>query len=212
MYNLAMKITFLKKALPALVLIALSCAPVIKSEYMKEGIRNPNLAAVMKDQESFKGKLCILGGIIVRTTVTNEGSLIEALLVPVDSGGYPKEVRSVSARFLALLPNESGLLDPMVYRQNKEITLAATFEGVRMGRLNNAEYAFPFFVIRQIHLWHETGLYPPYYPYGPNPYAPYTPYSPYSPYYPYSPYAPWGGYSPWLNQPLPPPPAPPYGQ
>jgi outer membrane lipoprotein len=189
----------LKKLLPAffLVTFVISCAPVLRPEYMKEGIRNPNLPALLTNAASFKGKLFIFGGVIVNTRITSEGSLIEAIYVPVNKRGVPQEVQAISARFLALFPKDSGLLEPSVYKKNREVTIAGIYEGVRTGKINKAEYTFPFFVIRQIYLWREEELYPAYSPYGPyGVYPYYTPY--YSPFnYPYT-YAPnW--YAPGMN-------------
>src|SRR4030042_1838940 len=70
----------------------------------------------------YKGKIFILGGIIVNTKIVEKGSLIEAVYIPVDSRGYPEEVRHSNGRFLAFYPKEGGLLDPEIYRSGRNIT------------------------------------------------------------------------------------------
>ena len=52
--------------------VFLSCTPVIRKDLMESGIRNIPFAAMTSDPDSFKGKLFILGGIIVKTKVTDE--------------------------------------------------------------------------------------------------------------------------------------------
>lgn len=159
-----------------------SCAPVIRKDFMDVGIRDVPLSEVKNSPESYKGKLFILGGIIANTKVTREGSLIEALYVPVDSRGYLTG-NGRDGRYLALFPRESGILDPLVYRKGKRITAAAEFVEVREGRIEETEYAYPFFVIREVYIWDER---PYYYP------APYYPYYPYYWWdYPYPMW--WGG-------------------
>jgi outer membrane lipoprotein len=152
-----------------LLLAISSCAPVIRKDLMDVGIRDVPMSEVKKDPDLYKGKLFIMGGIIAHTKVVPEGSLIEALYVPVDAQGYLTG-NGNNGRYLALFPKESGLLDPVIYRSGKKITVAAEFMGTRSGKLDDAEYVYPFFVIREIYLWEERMYYypPPYY------YYPYT--------------------------------------
>jgi outer membrane lipoprotein len=170
--------------LSALVaLSAISCAPVIRRDLMDAAIRNIPLSEVKQHPESYVGKLFVLGGIIADTRVTAEGSLIEALYVTVDSQGYLKDV-TPDGRFQALFPKESGLLDPMIFRKERAITLAGEFVGTRKGKIGEMEYVYPFFKIKEIHLWQERREYYMYSSY----------------YYPY-PYMYWGGYPWWWDRP-----------
>ena len=134
--------------------------------------------------DNFKGKLFILGGLIVETRLVEKGSQIEALSVPVDSLGYLQDAGHSQGRFLALYPRAKGLLDPMVYRRGREVTLAGEFVEVRKGKIDEMDYVYPVFEIRDLYLWEERR--DPYnYPY-------------YDPFYYRSPslYDPWGWYYP----------------
>jgi len=169
-----------------------SCAPVLQKDLMQRGIYNPNLSEVKESPILNEGKLYILGGIIVKTTVTKEGSLIEAIFVPVNSYGYLKDYTTSSERFLALYRGK-GILDPLIYKKNREITLAGKFIEVRKGKIGDMEYDFPLFEIEGIYLWEEYQdtdryLYPPYY--YPPPFYRYR-YYPFYPYYDPYPYYPW---------------------
>ena len=149
-----------------LSVLLVSCAPVLRKEYMETGVRNIPLAEVKQDPGQFKGKLFILGGIIVNTKVTDEGSLIEAIYVKVDSRGYLES--GTDGRFLALYPKEGGMLDPQIYHKGRRITLAADFAGTRQGKIDETKYVYPFFVIKDLYLWEERAYYYPqpyYYPY-----------------------------------------------
>ncbi len=159
-----------------------SCAPVLRHDLMEAGIREFSLPDVVKSPDAYEGKLFVFGGIIVTTKATPEGSLIEALLVPVNARGYLKDVDAPQNRFLALFPKESGFLDPIIFKKNREITIAAEFKGLREGEIDEMLYTYPFFVIRQLYLWAERPEY--YWPY-------YEPY-PYWWDYPYR----WYGYPP----------------
>jgi outer membrane lipoprotein len=136
-------------------LLLLSCAPVLRKDFMDTAIRDISMSEIKRNPEFFKGKLFVLGGIIVNTKVTAEGSLIESLYVAVDSRGYLKGVGLSTSRFLALFPRESGLLDPMIFRNGREITLAGEFIGNREGKIDEMEYVYPLFRIKELYLWEE---------------------------------------------------------
>ena len=163
-------------ALSIFLLVAVSsCAPVLKQDTMDAGLREFSLSDMGKNPGIYEGKLFILGGIIVGTRVTQDGSLIEAVYVPVDSRGHLKNIGTTQNRFLALFPKESGFLDPIIFRQNREITFAGEFEGLRQGNIDEMEYTYPFFIIKELYLWAEKTEYY------------------YWRYY-YSPYSSWWGY------------------
>lgn len=109
------------------------------------------------------GKLYILGGIIVKTTFTAAGSQIEAVHVPVDSYGYFKGRGRSEGRFLAFLPKASGMLDPEIYTRGRRVTLAGEFVATRNGKIDETEYTYPVFQIKQVHLWTRERIYPAYY-------------------------------------------------
>jgi outer membrane lipoprotein len=168
-----------------------SCAPVIRKDFMDTATRNPSLTEMRQVPEKYKGRLFVFGGIIISTKVTAEGSLVEALYVPVDSRGSFKDTSISDGRFMALLPKENGILDPLIFKRDREFTFAGTFAGIKEGKIDEMQYAYPFFIIRQLYLWEERKEYivvPPYY-------APY----PYWWDYPY----PWGPYWRWRYGPPP---------
>lgn len=145
---------------------------------MYEGVRNVPFSQLREAPDAYRGKLFILGGLVVETRFTGKGSQIEALYVPVDSYGYLKETERSMGRFLAIYPREKGLLDPLVYMTGREITLAGEFLEIRKGKIDEMDYAYPVFEIKQIYLWEERKEY----------YYPFYPY-----YYPY----PYWWYDPW---------------
>jgi outer membrane lipoprotein len=158
----------MKRILVILILLALSiaCAPVLRQDLMKAGIRNPPLAQMTDDPERDRGRLFILGGIIVDTKLTDSGSQIEVLYVPVDSQGYLQSVPSSTWRFLALYPRERGILDPMIYKKGREVTIAGTLLGIYTGNIDGAKYVYTLFQVEQVYLWDQR-QYADRYPYGP---------------------------------------------
>ncbi len=182
--------------LMVVILVLSSCAPVLNKQLMREGTRNVPFPDLVANPDQYTGKLFILGGIIVDTKFMQKGSQIEALYVPVDSRGYLEEyVKYTGGRFLAFYPKERGLLDPVIYKKGREITLAGTFLTVQKGKIDEMEYVYPVFEIKQLYLWEEQQYYmgPAYpYPWYPYPYGWYDPWWPYPPYWYGPPYGPRG--------------------
>jgi outer membrane lipoprotein len=155
----------MRKLYPLITVAVLlvSCAPVLKYDLMKSGIFDVRLSEIKENPVANKGRLFILGGIIVNTTVIKEGSLIEAIYVPVDSRGYLKGVRVSNGRFLAIFRGKE-LLDPLIFSEKREITLAGVFLETREGKIGEMEYVYPLFEIEELYLWEEEKK-EPYYPY-----------------------------------------------
>jgi len=178
----------------ALFLALAGCAPVLDRGLMGQGAREFQLSHLVETPEVFKDHLFILGGVIVDTKLTEKGSQIEVLYIPVNSSGYLRDSQRYQGRFLAVYSRSKGILDPMIYKKGREITLAGDFVEVRKGKIDEMEYSYPVFEVRQIYLHEEYQHYPygwPYYPY-------------YYPYYYGSPFF----YDPW-RRPYPGPYGPP---
>lgn len=165
--------------------VLFACAPVLNRELMREGLRDVPLSEVRHAPDSYKGKLFILGGMIVDTKHTENGTQIEAVAVRVNRLGYLRdEVNLKDGRFLAIYPAEQGYLEPLVYKRGREITLAGEFLEIRKAKLDDVDYAYPVFMVKQIYLWDEYRRYPAYPYYYPSA-------------YPYGWYDPW--YGPWYG-------------
>jgi outer membrane lipoprotein len=135
--------------------VLLSCAPVLRQDLAGRSVYNFPLADVTDNPGLYKGKVLMFGGVIVKTTLTREGSLIEALYVPVDSRGYHRGIDNSAGRFLALFPGSRKILDPVIFSANREVTIAGEYVGTRKGRIDEIEYTYPFFRIIELYLWEE---------------------------------------------------------
>ncbi|MBI5676582.1 MAG: Slp family lipoprotein [Nitrospirae bacterium] len=179
----------MKKLLLIILTLAMlsSCAPVLNNELMSNGIFDMRASVLKEAPDMHRGKLFIMGGIIINTKATEAGSMIEAVYVPVDSMGFLKYSRASGSRFMALYPKDKGLLEPMIYSKNREITLAGEFLEARPGKIEDMSYTYPVFEIKELYLWEERAehyfiMAPPY---------------PYPPFYPsHRYYYPWY-YNPW---------------
>lgn len=135
--------------------LLLSCTPVLRQDLAGLSVYNFTLADVVQNPGSYKGKVLMFGGVIAKTTLTKEGSLIEALYVPVDSRGYHQGIDNSAGRFLALFPGSARILDPMVFSEKREVTIAGEYIGTRKGTIDEFEYTYPIFKIIELYLWEE---------------------------------------------------------
>ena len=189
-----MKITYSLCSL-TLCIILFSCAPVLNRTYMQEGEREVSFQTLRENPGQYQSKLFILGGVIVHTKFTEAGYQIEAMHVPVDRYGYFEDTGRSEGRFLALANKDGMMPDPIVYQPGRRITLAGESVGTRKGKIDEMEYVYPIFRIKQIYLWpKERRNYPPPYYYEPWFY-------PYPYYYRY----PWWKYPYYSHKPAPPP-------
>jgi outer membrane lipoprotein len=168
-------------------IILTACAPVFKKEIMESALINVPLSKVKQELPAYRDRMFILGGLIVTTKISEKGSLIEAINIPVDSFGRLKDIRLAEGRFLAIMPYERGFLDPLIYRQGRYITIAGRLIEIKTGKIDEIEYHYPLFEIIDIHLWEERKDYivlPPSYPYWYDPFW-------YDPWWRRYPYPPW---------------------
>ena len=158
-------------------LIFTGCAPIISKQLKREVSKDITFKEVIKDPETYKGKVILLSGIILGCKNTKEGTLIEMLQKPAGMEGRPKGGDESDGRFLALY---DGYLDTAIYSRGREATVAGEIKEKRRLPLGEIEYTYPLILIREIHLF------------KPKKEERFHPYP-----YPYWWYPPWGWHSYW---------------
>ncbi|MCK7487322.1 MAG: Slp family lipoprotein [Bacillus subtilis] len=114
-----------------LVLLVLSCAPVLRPDLMEQGARVIPFQEMKQNPAVYQGRLFILGGIILKTTLTREGSEIEALYVPVNQRGYFTDGAASNVRFLAVFPKKRASSTHTSTRRTVRLLVAGVFSGLR---------------------------------------------------------------------------------
>ncbi|WP_305045275.1 Slp/YeaY family lipoprotein [Geoalkalibacter sp.] len=165
------------------MLLALGgCTHVLPQSAREEVHPYLDLRDVKDDPAKYAGTTLLLGGLILDSEVTREGSRLEILSYNLDRWGRPLSADELSGRFLV---ETERILDPALYEKGRQVTLTGTLTGAVSRPLGKSAYSYPLLHLRAIYLWPRPDRYDPYvYPY----------YHPYS--YPYRPY-PFGWYYPW---------------
>lgn len=144
---------------------------------------------VIKNPKAGIGKKVLWGGTIVKTTVSQEGTLLEILQKPLNEQKRPLSTDESMGRFL--VERVSFFLDPAIYGIGRNVTIVGEIREERSGQIGEVSYRYPYVVASHIHLWqarflHGRNFYSPYpFLYGP----PYYFYSCYDPYW-YCPFGP----------------------
>lgn len=144
-----MKYRIWVKRLSILMLIMISCSPVLSPRLAGDGNVNVPLESMKEYPLFFEGNVYLLGGLIIGSRETGKGTLLELGYFQVNERGFFTE-EEPDGRFLALLPEEEGF-DSDEYPTGNYVSMVAEFTGTESG--NGLVSVYPVFGIRDIHIW-----------------------------------------------------------
>jgi outer membrane lipoprotein len=131
-------------------LLVWSCATPISEQALKQSDPGILFGELVRDPEKFKGKVVLLGGQIVSTTVKEGGTSVEVVQKPLDGQHEPKDTDDSMGRFLI---DYNDFRDPAIYAQGRKITVVAEVQGKRTLPLKEIQYTYPVLTPRETHLW-----------------------------------------------------------
>ncbi|NWF55574.1 MAG: Slp family lipoprotein [Syntrophaceae bacterium] len=169
----------LSAVLLAVAGILWACAPLSK-EVMRQVDENLTYQTVYKNPQDLVGKMVLWGGVIVKTTNRQDETILEVRQAELDIEKRPKNPDSSAGRFIV---RHAGFLDPVIYKEGREITVAGEITGKETLPLGGIQYGYPVIRAKEIHLWEKIDPRYDRYPYWDYPpyWGPY--WSPYA--YPY---------------------------
>lgn len=164
-----------------LSLLTISCAHVISKEYATTAEMDIPFQQIIRNTDAYLNKLFIFGGIIAETKITSTGTEIEVVQTPLDRLGNIIDRDISGGRFII---TTTEYLDPLIYRNGRDVTVAGILTGSQKRLLGKIEYVYPSFNAKELYLWKEEKYYryPYMYPYRHGPF--YYPFM----YYPYDPF------------------------
>ncbi len=142
-----------------LALLALAgCASVISKELRAQAVPIRGLSEVRENPDVFKGKTVVLGGTIIETRNTPEGTTLLVLDRPLGNRDEPTLGEGSDGRFMAEVPR---YLDPVLFALGSAVTVAGAVTGVRSEPVGQAPYTYVVIQAQEVHLW-SRDRYPPY--------------------------------------------------
>ena len=167
------------RSLVLLLVFALpACAPAISRSLRQQAEPALSFAALSSDPEAHRGRIVILGGVIVQTTPKPGQTEMEIVQKPLDYFQEPQATDASQGRFLVVADR---FLDPQVFAPDRKVTVAGEVKGSEVRRLGEMDYRYPVIAGQEVKLWPQAKpeLYrwgwgmPVYYywgPWGPGPY------------------------------------------
>ena len=145
--------------LPILFMTIVSCAP-FSPQVMQEVKRDIAFSEALKDPEAFKGEAILWGGIIIETLPRADDTLIIVRQTDLDFQKQPKDPDTSAGRFII---RHRGFLDPSIYSQDREVTVAGTIAGKEERPVGESRYTYPVIDTLDLRLWERRVAVPPYY-------------------------------------------------
>jgi outer membrane lipoprotein len=148
----------------ALLLVLAGCA----TTSVPEAIREPPpedlaLPEVRARVEAFEGRPVRWGGTLAGVQNRRADTWLDIVARPLGDSGRPEERGESLGRFIARV---DGFLDPAVYREGREVTVAGTISGTTVRPIGEYPYRYVIVDAHTIKLWEPRpapAYYSPYY-------------------------------------------------
>ena len=159
--------------------VIVSCAP-LSGEIMRQVDESLTYQVFQQDPQRYVGKTVLWGGVIIETINKMDVTVMKVRQTELDFEKRPQNLDRSAGRFLV---RSAGFLDPAIYKEGREITVAGEVGGREVLALGGTQYSYPVILAKEIYLWEKRQLVSPYYPYWWG--------------YPYG----WYGYPYWMDLP-----------
>lgn len=134
----------------ACLMFLAGCTPAIPLEYLSKINRSATYPVVKSNIQRYVGTTVAWGGYIHEVRNMPEGTYIEIIESPLDSGNRPEDLDQTRGRFLVRYP---GYAEPVQYARGRAITVVGEVQGYKELPLGEIRYGYP--VIHRIYdrLW-----------------------------------------------------------
>lgn len=133
-----------------LLVLMSACAPVISQKTMSTVDKSISFTTLQQNPNAFKGRIVLLGGQIIATTVKADETWIEILEKSLDYQQRPSDTDKSSGRFLVRFP---GFLDPAIYASGRKLTVVGQVDGKVVRPLKDLNYSYPVLTAKEHYLW-----------------------------------------------------------
>ena len=153
-YSVNMWPRFLTLWVVAVSLVVLGCSssPVRIPEALQPQI-DPNLTftEVLTSPGSYRGRLMLLGGEILKAKRLKEGTQVELLQLPLNKDQEPTtDLTQSQGRMLVL---HQASLDPATLMQGMLVTFVGEVSGAIIEKIDEADYRYPTLTVKHWYVW-----------------------------------------------------------
>lgn len=129
--------------------LLIGCAHVVPPESRRTVEPGLTPEMLFENPDLYRGKTVMLGGVVISSKNTSEGSYLEILERPLDSLERPRDVDVSRGRFLIL---SEKYLETAIFTQGREVTVVGEMMGSERRPLGESEYTYPLIKSREIYL------------------------------------------------------------
>lgn len=156
-------------ALMLILFTLAACSSNIPLEISQEVPAAPSFSQIQKQPNAYPQQPLRWGGTILKTENKHNESWVSIIAFPLNSNGRPLESDQSPGRFIAVFDQ---YLEPLVYSQDREITVHGTLIGTETIKVGEYPYVYPLLKVDSYYLWDPrpeiNEVNPPYYwPYYP---------------------------------------------
>ena len=136
----------------AILFIGGCASPRVIPESLEPSIdRRVTFSQLTATPESFKGRVVVFGGEVLKAKRLKDGTQIEVLQLDLDGDERPTSNRQRSqGRFLAL---QREFLDPATIGQGTKVTIVGEVSGAKTESLDEVQYRYPVLIVKHLHIW-----------------------------------------------------------
>lgn len=132
--------------LPALA----ACATNVPEAIREAPPDDVSVAEVRRDSDAYTGRHVRWGGTIAGVENGKTETRLEVVARDLDRSGRPRAVDRSAGRFVARV---EGFLDPAVYSNGRQITIAGTLAGATARTIGEYPYRYPVVKTETVYLW-----------------------------------------------------------
>ena len=145
---------YLEGILTTVILVLLTgCAStsIIPEPLEPQVDRGVTFEQIRESPDSYRGKMVMLGGEVLKAKALHGGTQLEVLQLPLDDDEGPVTDRMASkGRFLAW---QKEFLDPATITEGRRVTIVGEVTGASTGKMDEADYRYPTLEVKHLHQW-----------------------------------------------------------
>lgn len=149
---------FIKRfGLLMLVVTVSGCVHAVSEAVRQQADLNVSFEQLVVDPQAYLDHVVIAGGTILEAQNIDQTTVLEVLQRPLDGYEQPLQVDRSAGRFMARC---DMYLDPAIYTQGRDVTVAGRVLGSQTGKVGESTYMYPLLSCLEIRLWPQTAYAP----------------------------------------------------
>lgn len=134
-------------AVLATMLLLSGCAHVMSEANLKLVDQSIRYADLKANPEALVGKTVLVGGIIAGVESSGDVAMLEVAQLELFKNEVPNEESRSGGRFLAI---STELIDPVIYRTGKLVTIIGEVKGKKILKIDGADYPYPLIAVKEL--------------------------------------------------------------